>query len=162
LTLLFFNIVYFRLAVKTYEFVVAGRNSAGIGPHSSPPKAYLPSTSISSVTTNGTNANNGTVFVQGQHNVDPATDGSSSSSSDVSFDPESSAATNLTIGGSDDELRESINSDRESEDVVIVNYQSDDGTADDCLTKSGRQTITHMYHDAGYGSDIKTIVIDFG
>jgi len=31
-----------------------------------------------------------------------------------------------------------------------------------CQAKSGRQTMTAVYHDQSYGSDIKTIVVDFG
>ena len=35
-------------------------------------------------------------------------------------------------------------------------------SADDCQAKSGRQTMTAVYHDQSYGSDIKTIVVEFG
>ena len=69
----------------------------------------------------------------------------------------------MTIGNVNlADLHEILGSDSTQEDVMIVNVQADDGSADDCQAKSGRQTMTAVYHDQSYGSDIKTIVVDFG
>jgi hypothetical protein len=67
----------------------------------------------------------------------------------------------MTIGGTTKDMYNVLNR-TQKEDVIVVNYQKDDNSADDCLAKSGRQTMTAIYHDSSYGRDIKTVVINFG
>ena len=130
-----------------FEFVIAGRNVAGSGPFSAPRSLLSLPGSVNGV---GVVNNTNVTTVQGGTGTTP-----------VVFD-RNSGSNNMTIGGTTEDLYEVLNSDRTKDDIVIVNYQSDDGTSDDCLAKSGRQTVTAIYHDMGYGSEIRTIVIDFG
>jgi len=80
---------------------------------------------------------------------------------------------NMSIVGTAEELKESIfaNTKKNTEEVVIVNYQQDvlsstSSTSStmgmDCLTRSGRQTISAVHLDSGYGTDIRSFVIEYG
>ena len=153
--------------LSQFEFVVSGRNAAGYGPFSSPPASYN-SSDYHLVTHYGT-ATGKTVSKMGSAEANGA--------QGVFVDDQLggfSSLRNLTIGGTTADLARAVGSTIEgdanagadyasnNEEIVIVNSQHDDSTSDDCLAKSGRQTLSAIYHDEGFGSNIKIIVISFG
>ena len=137
--------------LSRFEFAVHGRNVAGHGPMSVPPAYLNPNASNPFVpTVVGTTTHIDTVAAAQAMLVDGTpTEGGGSS------------VRNLTVAGSVDDLRILIQA-TDTDDVVIVNHQSDDGVADDCLAKSGRQALSAIFHEEGWGGNIKYIVISFG
>jgi hypothetical protein len=101
------------------EFIVSGRNSAGMGPHNAPTSMHTSGTG-----TTGTNTTNTTTTTTTTTTVSLIDEGGSN---------------NMTIGNVNlADLHEILGSDSTQEDVMIVNVQADDGSADDCQVSERR------------------------